>query len=71
MPDINQDIGVCVVQFFQAFGSGDDAHELDLLAAELLYHADGIGGRPASRKHGVHDYDLPLVNRVRELALAV
>ena len=71
MPDINLDIGVCVVQFFQAFGSGDDAHELNLLATVFLYHADGIGGRPASRKHGVHDYDLPLVNRVRELALAV
>jgi hypothetical protein len=23
MPDVNLDIGVCVVQFFQAFGSGD------------------------------------------------
>ena len=60
-----------LVQFLQAFGGGNDAHELDLLAAVLLYHADGIGCRPASRKHGVHDYDLPLVNRVRELALAV
>jgi len=44
---------------------------LIFLAAVLLYHADGVGGRTASRKHGVHDYDLPLVNRVRELALAV
>ena len=23
MPDVNLDIGVCVVQFFQALGSGD------------------------------------------------
>ena len=71
MPDVNLDVRMSLVQFFQAFGSGDDAHELDLLAAVLLYHADGIGGRTASRKHGVHDYDLPLVNRIRELALAV
>ena len=71
MPDINLDVRMSLVQFFQAFGSGDDAHELDLLAAVLFYHADGIGGRPASRKHRVHDYDLPLVNRIRELALAI
>ena len=71
MPDVNLDVRMSLVQFFQAFGSGDDAHELNLFSAVLFYHADGVGGRPASRKHGVHDYDLPLVNRVRELALAV
>lgn len=71
MPDVNLDVRMSLVQFLQAFGSGDDAHELNLLSAVLFYHADGIGGRTASREHGVHDYDLPLVNRVRELALAV
>jgi len=71
MPDVNLDVRMSLVQFFQAFGSGDDAHELDLFSTVLFYNADGIGSRAASRKHGVHDYDLPLVNQVRELALAV
>ena len=51
-----------------ALGSGDEHHELDVLAAALLHLADGLGGAAAGGEHGIDDQHVALGHVLGHLA---
>jgi hypothetical protein len=56
---------------FYAFGSRDQANELDIFAARLFDDPDSFNGRAARRQHGIHNYDVPLLNVRGKLAVII
>ena len=53
-------IGIELLNVLNALGSGDEHHELDVLAAALLHLADGLGSAAAGGEHGIDDQHVAL-----------
>ena len=60
--DIDIDVGMILLDTCDAFGTADDAHELDMLHAVFLEEGDRRRGGAAGCEHGVNDDDVALLN---------
>ena len=67
--DVDVDVGMFGLDFFNADGGGHEAHEADVAAAALLEHRNCVAGAAAGCQHGVRDYDEAVFNIGRELAI--
>ena len=61
-------IGIELLDVLDALGSGDEHHELDVLATALLHLADGLGGAAAGGEHGIDDQHVALGHVLGHLA---
>ena len=61
-------VGIELLNVLNALGSGDEHHELDVLAAALLHLADGLGGAAAGGEHGIDDQHVALGHVLGHLA---
>jgi len=62
-------IGMLLADTLCTFGSGDDVHHLDALAAVVLHAVDSSGSAAAGGQHGVNDENIPLCDVLRHLAV--
>ena len=65
---VDVDVGVLLLNGLDAFGSGDEHHERDVLAAALDHLADGFAGRAAGGEHRVDDHHVALGHVLGHLA---
>ena len=67
--DIDIDVGVSLLKSGKPLGSGDNAHEFDILGVALLYLGDSVDCRAAGGKHRIKDYNLTHLYIGRQLAV--